>query len=194
MKKQQKQKLTLTAGGIGLVVVASLLTIGGIRLFGQTAKKDDKILNKLVHVELDDAFFKYAKRTTNNESGRNHEIFTYSIPDTDYDVIISSAVGSGETTYSFEKDLMLQGDAGYGSITITNLQGSIIEFFGTDNRNNDAKEIFSLSYSDEKELGYEKPTSYFTKTPQNAFKNIEKIMSFTIYGDKDNQPKAVTTK
>lgn len=86
MNKKQKNKLKLGFGGAGLVIAASLLTIGGIRLFKQTANKDAMVLNKLYEVKIDDTYFKEAVRSTKSVSvdsaTKKWEILTYTLATT----------------------------------------------------------------------------------------------------------------
>ncbi len=70
-KKQNKTKNVL--GGIGLVLVASALTLGGVKL----TQRNNMYLDLLLKVELNEDFFKDAEKGT--ETINDDEYVTYSL-------------------------------------------------------------------------------------------------------------------
>lgn len=180
MNKKQKKTLNLTLGGVGLVIAASLLTIGGFRLFKQTADKDDVVLKKQLHIELNEKFFKDVKETTEAGTGGNYQLLTYTVPKKDYEIKISNYVGTDETPFDFKTALKFNSGPTCGSITITNLEGFIIEFSGKNAKYETVKESHQLVYEEGSNETASK--SIFENTGSSAITTITKIESFTIYG------------
>lgn len=76
MKKTKNSKKTKSIlGGIGLVAISALVTLGGVRLFS----RNDKNFKKLISVKLDADFFKNAKEGTESISDVTYQTFTKEI-------------------------------------------------------------------------------------------------------------------
>ncbi len=194
MKKKQKQKLGLTAGGVGLAVLASLLTIGGIRLFGgQIAEKNDMLLKELVHIDFDSDFFDNAKITDSVQKigGDNLTLRTYSytIPDSDYDVkvVTSYSLASIETIHDFEKELVFYYLGSGGYIEITNVKPVLYSVERLDNRNN----IFVTSKADHVFHEQENNSASYVYIQLYPFGTDYKFSGITLFGDPKDQPKVV---
>ncbi len=197
MKKKNETKLKTLGAGLAIAIATTGIVLGCVRLFGVPQKligKHEMLLKELCHVELDADFFKNAKETTEQVSGADAQIFTYSIPKTDYDVIISNYAGTTDAPFDFEKSLCFNNGASKGSIKITNLKGVIIEFEGLDKNNEKVKESRNLMFTDAKpQSGINLPQSYYEYDTSNPFVDLLQITAISIYGDLDSQPKAATT-
>lgn len=182
MNKKQKTTVKLTAGGIALVVLSAALTVGGIRLFSH--EKGDKVLEKLLHIEFNDDFFKNCKETTvqNDDEGGVMQVLTYTIPKTDYEIQISND-NTGE--FDFKKSLNFNvNQACTATITISNIDAIIIEFSGENTKKEIVEENRSMIVEETKLAdGTQKYKSTYSASPKNSLVEIVKLQSFTIYGN-----------
>lgn len=186
MNKKQKTTAKLTAGGIGLVVLSALLTVGGIRLFSH--EKGDKVLEKLLHIEFNADFFKNCKETSETRT-QNYQVLTYEVPKTDYVIEISN-YNPTETPFDFETSLTFNGGPALAQIRITNMDAMIIEFAG-ENAKKEVVETNRLLDVEESTLadGTKKTKSIYNHLAGDDLDGITKLQSFTIYGNKTETKK-----
>ncbi len=188
MNKKQKTTAKLTAGGIGLVVLSALLTVGGIRLFSHD-KKGDKVLDEVLHIEFNADFFENCKESSETLNGQPYQLLTYTVPKTDYVIEISNC-NPTETPFDFETSLKFNGGPQYATLRIANLDAKLIEFSGENAKKEVVEEmrvmkVESTTLAD----GTKKLKSIYSYDASNTLTEITKLQSFTIYGNEIEEKK-----
>lgn len=178
MKKTKNNKKTKSIlGGIGLVAISALVTLGGVRLFS----RNDKNFKQLLTVNLDADFFKAAKEGTETISELTYQTFTKEIKKnskTTYEFKL--VVYSGESK-DFADELSLDATATSAYVQVTNLNASLCEVYGLDDTNekkaNETVDRYLVDYTEAT-----KTVDEYSRITLNPAGNVVELQSISFYG------------